>query len=76
LELDRDPPAALLAALELRTGIAAERAAQMCVAGWIPWLLDSVQAHPESFDTYVRQFSVLLGPGTRSRHRADGGGPG
>jgi hypothetical protein len=75
-ELDRDPPAALLAALELRTGIAAERAAQMCVAGWIPWLLDSVQAHrTASTPTYASSrccSGPVLDPGTG----LSGGGPG
>ena len=33
-------------------------------------MLDSLQAHRAGFDTYVRQFSVLLKPGNRSKHRA------
>jgi hypothetical protein len=69
-DLDLDPPPALLDALAARTGITQDRLRQMCLAGWVPWLLDSLQPHPAAFDTYVRQFSVLLKPGTRSKRAA------
>jgi hypothetical protein len=68
-DLDRDPPPALLDTLAQRTGSTTDRVRQMCLAGWTPWLLDSLQAHPAGFDTYVREFSVLLKPGKRSKHR-------
>lgn len=69
-DLDLDPPPDLLDTLAHRTGITADRVRQMCLAGWTPWLLDGLHAHPAGFDTYVRQFSVLLKPGRRSKHRA------
>ncbi|MGB0092487.1 MAG: TniQ family protein [Solirubrobacteraceae bacterium] len=68
-DLDLDPPPALLDTLAQRTGITTDRVRQMCLAGWTPWLLDNLQAHLAGFDTYVRQFSVLLKPGKRSKHR-------
>jgi hypothetical protein len=69
-DLDLDPPLGLLHTLEQRTGITTERAAQMRLAGWTPWLLDSLQPRADAFETYVRQFSVLLKPGRRSKRRA------
>jgi len=68
--LDRDPPDVLLDALEHRTGISHDRLREMCLAGWAPWLLDSLEADPAGFDPYVRQFSVLLKSGKRSKHSA------
>lgn len=67
--LDLDPPARLLLALAERTGIEPARLPVMSLAGWTPWLLDSLEPRPESFQTYVRQFSVLLPPGKRSTRR-------
>jgi TniQ len=63
--LDRDPPAAVLAALHDRTGVPRDQPRQMTIAGWVPWLLDSIDPadDPSAFTTYVRQDSVLLGPG-------------
>jgi len=66
--LDLDPPTGLLATLTRRTGITKDRVREMCLAGWTPWLLDSLEPHPSAFQTYVRQFSVLLRPGKRSKH--------
>lgn len=69
-DLDADPPPGLLAALGQRTAIAPSRLHEMTLAGWAPWLLDSLRLHPTAFDTYARQFSVLLRPGKRSKHAA------
>jgi len=55
--LDLDPPTGLLATLTRRTGITKDRVREMCLAGWTPWLLDSLEPHPSAFQTYVRQFS-------------------
>ncbi len=68
--LDLNPPHLLLDTLAERTGITRDRLAHMHLAGSTPWLLDSVQPDPAGFATYVRQFSVLLTPGTRSKHSA------
>jgi len=64
-DLDRDPPAAVLAALHERTGVPLGQLRRMTVAGWVPWLLDSIDPadDPSGFTTYVRQDSVLLAPG-------------
>jgi len=67
-DLDADPPPRLLAAIGQRTNIAPSRLREMTLAGWTPWLLDSLQPHPSAFNTYARQFSVLLKPGKRSKH--------
>lgn len=69
-ELDVDPPPTLLTILAQRSGVELHRLQQMSLAGWTPWLLDSLQPDAASFDTYVRQFSVLLEPGPRSKRAA------
>lgn len=70
--LDGAPPLALLARLSRRTGVSADRIKAMSLAGWAPWLFDSLDAQPGAFDVYVRQFSILLKHGASARHRADG----
>jgi len=63
-DLDWDPPAAVLAALDERTGAGLGELRRMTIAGWVPWLLDTLEdGGQEAFDTYVRQHSVLLAPG-------------
>lgn len=61
--LDLDPPPWLLPALAERTGVPLDQLRQLTIAGWVPWLLDSLDPEPvpgAAFDTYVRQDSVLL----------------
>ncbi len=67
-DLDLDPAQQLLVALAERTGIDPTRTRGMSLAGWTPWLVDSIEATPTAFDTYVHQFSVLLKPGKKSKH--------
>ncbi len=61
-DLDREPPPGMLDALHERTGVPL---APMTIAGWMPWLLDTLDPAQGSaaFDTYVHQDSVLLAPG-------------
>ena len=67
-DLDWDPPAAVLAALDERTGAGLGELRRMTMAGWVPWLLDTLDdGRQEAFDTYVRQHSVLLAPGEAGR---------
>ncbi|MGY0063749.1 TniQ family protein [Streptomyces sp. LZ34] len=66
-DLDYDPPAPMLAALAERTGVELARLRAMTLAGWEPWLFDTLtvpidQTQP-MFDAYVRDHSVLLAPG-------------
>ncbi|TDO30241.1 TniQ protein [Kribbella sp. VKM Ac-2527] len=64
--LDWDPPTAVLTALGERTGVPPGELRRMTMAGWVPWLTDTLDAgdHRQAvFDTYVRQDSVLLAPG-------------
>jgi hypothetical protein len=63
--LDRDPPPGVLDALHERTGIPREQLREMTIAGWTPWLLDTLDPAQgaAAFDTYVRGDSVLLAPG-------------
>lgn len=68
-DLDLDPSPDLLQALTERTGVDPTRLRAMSLAGWTPWLVDSLEPSPTAFDTYVHQFSVLLPPGKRSKHR-------
>jgi hypothetical protein len=65
-DLDHDPPAAMLAALAQRTGVDLAQLQAMTLAGWV-WLFDTLDLRQwdaqVTFDTYVRQNSVLLAPG-------------
>ena len=59
-DLDTAPPA-LLTMLSLRSGIKQDRLRCMTIAGWVPWLLDSLDDRiPAALETYAFQFSVLL----------------
>ncbi|MFG2088514.1 TniQ family protein [Spirillospora sp. NPDC048824] len=64
-DLDWDPPAELLHALAERTGTALGDLRMMTIAGWVPWLADTLDPDygPEAFHTYARQDSVLLRQG-------------
>jgi hypothetical protein len=66
-DLDYDPPKPMLAALAARTGVEYPRLRAMTLAGWQPWLFDTLYLRAwdaqETFDTYVRDNSVLLAPG-------------
>lgn len=69
--LDLDAPSALITTLAMRTGVPTEQVRRMTIAGWVPWLLDSLQPEPApgvAFDTYVRQDSVLV-PSKEHPHR-------
>jgi hypothetical protein len=59
-ELDMRPPAALLEMLAQRSGVELDLLHSMTLAGWTPWLLDSLDPEPSAFETYAYQFSVLL----------------
>lgn len=60
-DLDTAPPLSLLMALSQRSGIELDRLRCMSFAGWVPWLLDSLNdSVPAALETYVFQFSVLL----------------
>ncbi|MDQ2846331.1 MAG: TniQ family protein [Actinomycetota bacterium] len=69
-DLDWDPPAVVLDALAERTGVDRNELRAMTVAGWVPWLLDTLEpsGDPAAFDTYVRQDSVLL-PASEAKRR-------
>ncbi|WP_181762834.1 TniQ family protein [Rhodococcus spelaei] len=58
--LDSDPPPDLLESLSGRSGVEPDRLRRMSLAGLVPWLLDSLDPCSCSFETYTRQFSVLL----------------
>ena len=60
-ELDTAPPPSLLTVLALRSGVEFERLRRMSLAGWVPWLLDSLDdSVPAALETYAFQCSVLL----------------
>lgn len=71
--LDWDPPAMMLAALAARTGADLARVRAMTLAGWVPWLIDSLVVErdqaQEVFDCYVGENSVLLEPGAAPGHQ-------
>ncbi|WP_427136704.1 TniQ family protein [Pseudarthrobacter sp. S9] len=64
--LDENPPATLLTELARCSGVGRDRLGAMSLAGWIPWLFDSLEPDPEAYKTYVHQFSMLLPPGRRT----------
>jgi TniQ len=64
-ELDLDPPTHLLEELARLTGLDRHRVSAMTMAGWVPWLLDSLVPAPDTYETYVHQLSVLLPPKRR-----------
>jgi hypothetical protein len=60
-DLDTAPPMSLLMALSQRSGIELDRLRCMSFAGWVPWLLDSLDDRiPAALETYAFQLSVLL----------------
>ena len=60
-DLDTAPPLALLAMLSQRSGIELDRLRCMSFAGWVPWLLDSLDDQiPDALETYAFQLSVWL----------------
>ena len=75
--MDYDTPGPVLAAPAERTGVELTRLTTMTLAGWAPWLFDSlsVRAHGADeqrvFDTYVRVNSVLLAPDEAGTHYVD-----
>ena len=64
-DLDLEPPSGVLDALHERTGVPRDLLTRMTIAGWVPWLLDTLDAGqgPAAFGTYVQQDSVILAPG-------------
>jgi hypothetical protein len=71
LDLDWDPPREVLAALGERTGLGMDELVPMTMAGWVPWLMDTLDpgTGQEAFGTYIRQHSVLLRPGEAGRNQ-------
>ena len=71
LDLDWDPPRDVLAALAERAGLGLHELVPMTMAGWVPWLIDTLDPGDgqAAFDTYVRQHSVLFRPGEARRNQ-------
>src|SRR5207302_197897 len=75
-DLDWDPPAAVLTALDERTGAGPGELRRMTIAGCVPWLLDTREdCGQAACETYVRQPSVLLAPGEAGRRPCCRDGP-
>jgi hypothetical protein len=69
-DMDTAPPQSLLTMLSRRSGIELDRLRCMSFAGWVPWLLDSLDDQiPDALETYTFQLSVLL-PKLRRRTRS------
>lgn len=61
--LDLEASSDLITTLAERTGVPEKRVHLMTVAGWVPWLLDSLQPEEtpgSTYETYVRQDSALF----------------
>jgi hypothetical protein len=68
--LDLDPGESVLLAISERTGVAPVELRLMTIAGWVPWLLDTLETSDSTaFETYVRQDSVLLAPTNAPRRQ-------
>ncbi|SDQ03821.1 TniQ family protein [Arthrobacter crystallopoietes] len=65
-DLNLNPPMHLLEELAKRTGLDQHRVSAMTMAGWVPWLFDSLDLAPDAYETYVHQLSVLLPPKRRN----------
>ncbi len=60
-DLDIAPPTSLLTALSRRSGIEMDQLRCMSFAGWVPWLVDSLDNKvPAALETYAFQLSVLM----------------
>ncbi|MFJ9713373.1 TniQ family protein [Streptomyces sp. NPDC101234] len=71
-DLDIDPPMTMLAALGEKTGVDLARLRSMTLAGWVPWLFDTVPVGAQDaqrvFDAYVRDNSVLFACKATTHH--------
>jgi hypothetical protein len=59
--LDRQPPESLVQTLAVRTGVPPERIWAMTLAGYVPWIIDTLD--PDDADclsTYATQYQTLL----------------
>lgn len=65
-ELDLNPSTDLLEELAKHCGLDQRRVSAMTLAGWVPWLFDSLTPASDTYETYVHQFSLLLPPGRRN----------
>lgn len=65
--VDIEAPSALVAGLAERTGVSTDRIRAMTLAGWAPWLLDSVQPMAGAFHNYAHCSSVMLGSRSRAK---------
>lgn len=60
-DLDIAPSISLLTALSRRSGIEMDQLRCMSFAGWVPWLVDSLDDKvPAALETYAFQLSVLM----------------
>lgn len=75
---DTASPMSLLTVLSQRSGIELDRLRCMSFAGWVPWLLDSLDDRvPPALEIYAFQFSVLLPKrGRKTRSTTPVGAPG
>ena len=69
-DLDTAPPMSLLTLLAQRSGVDLDQLRCLSFAGWVPWLLDSLDDQiPAALETYAFQLSVLL-PRHRRKRRS------
>ena len=62
--LDRDPQDGLVAGLSDRTGVPARRLRTMTLSGYVPWIVDTLDAHDGGcLAMYATQYRVLLRQG-------------
>ncbi len=64
-DIDFELPIEWLQALAERAGIDFDTLRGMTLAGWTPWLLDSLSPSPDAFSCYVQPWSVLVPSGQR-----------
>ena len=59
--LDLEAPSELISTLAERTGVPEKHVRRMTVAGWVPWILDSLQPEPTEYS--LRWGPSIVGPG-------------
>lgn len=71
-DLDLNPPMRMLAALAEKTGVGLAQLRSMTLAGWVPWLFDTlpvgIQDAQAVFNAYIRDNSVLFARKAATHH--------
>lgn len=59
-DLDLNPPTTLLENIEHRSNLSLDQIHHMTFRSFVPFIIDQLDQAPDIFDTYIRQYPVLL----------------